>query len=399
MRRDARHQAIARHSVGGAILLGLVLAASAIDARFADDSERVLTIDHYVTVRSTVPAIAGQPSQIYVRERAKAGTVLRGSTLSDRVVLFVHGAGTPGAVAFDVPYQDYSWMAYFANAGFDVFAMDFTGYGRSTRPPVMNDPCNLSAEQQAAFVPALIPAPCAAPYKRQLTTIASDWDDLNAVVDYIRARRRVERVSLIGWSLGGPRAGGYAASHPDKVSKLVLLAPAFNRTAPTAPPASLPADGVAMNKQSRDDFVANWDRQVGCGDQYDPAVRDVVWSQLLESDPVGATWGTGVRRAPGTTVWGWNADVVGKMKVPALLVAGVHDKQVVPQRVRDLYADLGSAEKLFVDLGCSSHNAMWERNHGLLFRASLEWLTQGSVNGSKEGTVRLGYEPGTASAR
>ena len=70
--------------------------------------------------------------------------------------------GTPAEVAFDVPYQDYSWMAYLARAGFDVFAMDTTGYGRSTRPTPMNDPCNLAAAQQALFIPALIPAPCPA---------------------------------------------------------------------------------------------------------------------------------------------------------------------------------------------------------------------------------------------
>ena len=40
---------------------------------------------------------------------------------------------------------------------------------------------------------------------------------------------------------------------------------------------------------------------------------------------------------------------------------------------------------------CSSHNAMWEKNHLLLFKASLEWLTDGSVNGAKEGMLKLGY--------
>ena len=34
---------------------------------------------------------------------------------------------------------------------------------------------------------------------------------------------------------------------------------------------------------------------------------------------------------------------------------------------------------------------MWEKNHLLLFRASLEWLTQGTVNGVKDGIVKLGY--------
>src|ERR1700674_2896943 len=127
----------------------------------ADDGEHLLTVDHYVPVRSTVPSMAGQIAQIYVRERALAGVVLRSASVADKVVLFVHGAGTPAEVAFDVPYQEYSWMAYLAQAGFDVFAMDTTGYGRSTRPEAMNDPFNLDREQQAGFVPRFLSAPCA----------------------------------------------------------------------------------------------------------------------------------------------------------------------------------------------------------------------------------------------
>ena len=52
----------------------------------ADDSGRLLRLDHYVNVKSTVPAIAGQTTQIYVREvvQARHGREL---------VLFVHGAG------------------------------------------------------------------------------------------------------------------------------------------------------------------------------------------------------------------------------------------------------------------------------------------------------------------
>jgi len=81
-----------------------------------------------------------------------------------------------------------------------------------------------------------------------------------------------------------------------------------------------------------------------------------------------------------------------KLIVPFLMVSGAHDKQVASDRVRELYSDAGSTEKVFVDLACSSHNAMWERNHLLLFRAALEWLTQGTVNGSKTGMLKLGYD-------
>jgi pimeloyl-ACP methyl ester carboxylesterase len=370
----------------------LLLAAALLLAllSFADDSGRLLRVDHYVRVHSTVPAIAGQTSQIYVREVVQAGVALRGPA-PDRVALFVHGAGTPAEVSFDVPYQDYSWMAYLAHAGFDAFSMDMTGYGRSTRPAPMNDPCNVSSQQQAGFIPGLIPAPCSASYPHPLTTIASDWNDLGAVIGYLRSLRHVEKVSLLAWSLGGPRAGGYTALHPEQVSQLVLLAPAYNRASSGGPPTQLPADGTTMTTQSHDEFTANWARQTGCADQVDLAASDAVWEQMLASDPVGATWGTGVRRAPQVTAWGWNGAVVTKSKIPTLMVTGQYDRQVPPDRVRDLYADLGAERKVFVDLACSSHNAMWEKNHLLLFKASMEWLTKGSVNGLEEGMLKLGY--------
>jgi pimeloyl-ACP methyl ester carboxylesterase len=380
------------------LILAVVLAASGCSSMGTTssssapsagvESDRLQTINHYVRVRSTAPSMNGQFAQLYVRERASARVLARGGA---GVVLFVHGAGTPAEVAFDVPSGDYSWMGYLADAGFDTFSVDMTGYGRSTRPSAMNDPCNLARNQQSIFVPALIAAPCAPTFPSAATSIASDWNDVDATVDYIKSLRGADRVSLVAWSLGGPRAGGYAAQHPEKVRKLVLLAPGYNRTASDNPPAQPPA-GAAMNTQSRSEFLANWDRQVGCADQYDAGVAETVWSQMVESDPVGATWGPGVRRAPQTTNWGWNTAMVGRTQAPTLMVTGVHDKQVAPARVRELYADLAAREKVFVDLGCSSHNAMWEKNHAILFKASLEWLSQGSVNGAKEGMLRLGYD-------
>src|SRR5262245_55558860 len=244
-------------TVTGLLCAAVFVPGAVVLVRAAEDGGRLLTVDHYVRAVSKVPAIAGQTSAIYVRERVVAGTALRGPVPQDRVVLFVHGAGTPAEVSFDVPYQDYSWMAYLAAAGFDVFSMDTTGYGCSTRPAPMNDPCNIAKDRLAGFVAA----PCAASYPHALTTIASDWDELNAVVDDVRSLRRVEKVTLFGWSLGGPRAGGYTGQHPEKVQRLVLLAPAYNHNAQPNPPAQMPADGVPFNTQSRQEFTANWDRQ------------------------------------------------------------------------------------------------------------------------------------------
>ncbi len=276
-------------------LAGVAALAALFPSLRADDAQQIIRVDHYIPVASTAPAMNGQTAQIYAREVVLISAALRQNALSDRVVLFIHGAGTPAEVAFDANAKDYSWAAFLARAGFDVFAMDMTGYGRSTRPSPMNDPCNLANAQQLTFVPSLLAAPCPSKLTQPITTIASDWNDIGAVVDRIRTIRHVEKVSLIGWSQGGPRAGGYAAQHPEKVNRLVLLAPAYNRTGPAKQP---DFRGVAFNTQSHAEFTANWDRQVGCPNQYDPAVSDAVWTQMIESDPVGATWGNGVRRAP-----------------------------------------------------------------------------------------------------
>jgi pimeloyl-ACP methyl ester carboxylesterase len=163
----------------------------------------------------------------------------------------------------------------------------------------MNDPCNLARDKQLDSPPSAARAVHALVSVR-VTTIGSDWNDVGAAVDYIRALRHVERVSLVAWSLGGPRAGGLRAQNPSKVNKLVLLAPAYGRNQAHDAPTTQP-EGRRFNTQSRAEFDANWDRQVGCRGQYEPAAANSVWSSMLESDPVGATWGPGVRRAPQTT--------------------------------------------------------------------------------------------------
>jgi pimeloyl-ACP methyl ester carboxylesterase len=364
-------------------LLAFALAATTLPA------QAPRTTDHYVGVRSTAPSMAGETAMIYVRER----TTDRGVSANRAgVVLFIHGAGTPAEVAFDAAGK-LSWMAYLANEGFDTFAVDMTGYGRSTRPPAMNTPCNLGAAAQAAFVPSVIPAPCTATSTGSATTIASDWNDIDAAVAYIRKLRNVERVSLIAWSLGGPRAGGYAAQHPEFIDRVVLLAPAYNRSAADSAPAG-PGRGTPYGTQTKEAFFENWDRQVGCPNQFDPAARDLVWLDMLASDPVAARWGPGVRRAPNTASWGWNAKMLAKSNTPMLLIAGEHDRQVSPASVRALYDDLAGRPRVLIDLACSSHMAMWEKNHEIMFKASLEWLTKGTVNGAKEGAFKLGSPPG-----
>ncbi len=353
-------------------------------AALQQDSAGVVRHDHYVTVKSIAPAIAGEEARLYVHEVAPARAP-RG------VVLFIQGVGTPGSIAFDFQYPDYSWMEYLAKAGYDAFSLDLTGYGHSTRPKAMDDPCNVAKAAQAQFVPTMIAADCKPSHPTPITTLESDWHDIDAVVDYLRAARKVDKVALVGWSQAAPRAAGYAARHPAKVSSLFMLAPVYQRDMPAEAPKGFPPGGGAMSVATAKGYHQLFESQAGCPQQYDADLLPALWKAVQESDPVGAKWSSGVYRAPVVLNWGFDRAAAGRLRVPFAMVTGQFDKIVAPERVRALYDDLGSANKVLVDLACSAHAALWEKNRVLLFRASLQWLEQGKVDGVANGVVRLGY--------
>ena len=251
------------------------------------DESDIRTLDHVVPLISTVPANKGEQVQLFVRERVRGdGHDDKGN--KKRAVLMV-STSTQTVALQDLSFENYSWMAFLAEAGFDVFAMDLTGYGLSPRPK-MDDPCNASFdEQQRLLTPnPLKQGPCLSSYPFRLTTAQTDWDEIDTVVEYIRELREVEKVSLIGWSLGGPRMGGYAARHPEKVEKLFLLAPLYNRTESSVPPGVLPERGLPMTVRTVQSVFKTWDSQVRCENQFTPAIRDTLRSTILEFDPLAA---------------------------------------------------------------------------------------------------------------
>lgn len=128
----------------------------------------MMTIDRLVAHTSTVPAVKGQKVDLFVREKVPTAYVEGNpGSLEGRVVLFVHGGYSPATLAFDVPYRDYSSMEFLAYGGYDVFAMDMTGYGRSTRP-LMDDPCNVNPSNSGCWCRAIS-------RRRAPTLIRSNW--------------------------------------------------------------------------------------------------------------------------------------------------------------------------------------------------------------------------------
>jgi pimeloyl-ACP methyl ester carboxylesterase len=344
----------------------------------------LVTIDRLVDHVSTVPAIAGQTSQLFVREKIRQA-VLDEPSADRAVILMVHGGYWPGTLAFDFAHKDYSWMASLAGAGFDVFALDMTGYGYSSRP-LMNDPRNLGVEDQAQLVPDTLPEAAGSAHPFNLVTSDSETDDIDRVVEFIRELRGVERVHLIGWSGGGIRTGTYTVRHSEKVARLVIFASSnFAADNPGAPPADLPGPGVAMTIQTRAvGEGVRWMPNVRCPGQLEDGMMDLIWPASMETDAVGAGWGPGCLRAPGRTYWGWNAANAATLETPTLVIVGEYDR--LYESNVELFGYLGAPNKAFLGIECASHFMAWEMQRHALHRASSEWLAAGTLTGKSTGT-------------
>jgi pimeloyl-ACP methyl ester carboxylesterase len=379
-----------RKRVAYATLATIVcLAGGAADAQTTGrQTSPLVTIDRLIDHTSTVPAIAGQKIDLFVREKIAADLLEKepGKTFERKVVLMVHGGFSPATLAFDVPYRDYSWMEQLANEGFDVFAMDLTGYGRSGRP-MMDNPCNLAPAHQKALIPQTLREPCSPTYPHELVNSDSETADINAVVDFIRRLRGVDKVSLIGWSGGGIRTGTFVTRHPEKVDRYVIWASSnYNRKNPdSAPP--LPKSGAPMIMQTRAVGVdKRWLGTVTCEGAVEPGMPEMIWSLNRLADPVGATWGPGGLRAPTRTYWGWNANAAQKIAAPTLIMVGEQD--ALTKSNLELFSDLGAQHKVFLGVACGTHFMNWEKQRRVLHKASIDWLSTGSLGGQTTGTFR-----------
>ena len=335
-------------------------------------------IDHFVPHISTERANNGSRVSLFVRER-------RGAPLGP-VVLFIQGRSAAAVPSFDLAYADYSWMGDLADAGFDVFAMDLQGYGSSSKPAVMDDPCNTSADNQAKYlVPNPLQAPCSPRYPHAFGSFTTDWDEIDTVVEFIRSLRRDRalKVNLVGWSRGGMRVIGYAALRVDNVERVVALAP--TRFPPIASMPSYP-----MNMTDKRGFFVDWDRQIdskNCPQQVDPGIRQALWQSTIALDKLGSGWGaSGVRRFPAFSAAGWTADLPGRVKAPTLVIRGALDDQAPEQATHALYNALGGP-KAFVTVSCGSHELVYEKQHGKLLQASAEWLRFGTYEGRSPGAI------------
>jgi pimeloyl-ACP methyl ester carboxylesterase len=258
-------------------------------------------------------------------------------------------------------------MEWMAARGNDVYFVSVRGYGRSTRPREMDEP------------PQNNP-----PIVRTDTAVR----DVGAAVDFIRARRGVETISLLGHSWGTTIMALYTSHNNAKVHRLALYAPGWVRKEGR----SLTDDGGPLGAYRIVTAEAVKKRR---GTGLPPGKQeDLMPARWLEAyleaafaaDPWSATQNPRAFRAPNGVVQdsreyanaGRPRYDPAEIRVPTLLILAEWDADTPPYMAQTLFPLLVNApSKRLVMIGEGTHVIVTEKNRVQLFREVDLFLREG----------------------
>ncbi len=277
-----------------------------------------------------------------------------------RAVLYVHGATFPSALSIAHRFDGRSWRDALGEAGFDVWGLDFYGFGHSDRYPEMDQP--------AADNPSLCVAEDAA---RQL----------EAAVRFILAHQRLQKLSLVSHSWGSMPAGLFAGAHPALIDRLVLFAP-ISRRGPRryeSPPA-FPAWRIVTPEDQ-------WNRFVEDVPAHEPPVLSrrhfAEWSErYLDSDPESRSRDPkGVKTPLGPfseIIKAWHGQLAydpAQIRSPVAIIRGEWDGLMLDDDARWLFNAFSQAPlKRDIKIGRGTHLMHLEAMRPALWRESIDFL-------------------------
>lgn len=259
-------------------------------------------------------------------------------------VMLMHGAGAGSSSVFDLRHSDYSLMRALACAGYDAWAVDARGFGGSTFPAAMAAP--------AQGKPPAVRAEAAT-------------RDLAAAIAYARKRSQVAKVDLFGWSWGCVVSGLYAGSHPERVRRLILYAPIYDRRLPKRH-RTTGAWRTADKAEILGYFDVKREERAVWVEHIDAMFRFAGGDQLrLPNGPYRDIYGDD---AP---IWS-----ASKIVAPTLVIRGDRDPASLRAPVGRLFDALVNAPaKRLVEVGGASHFLMRERGYQQLHAIVLDFLT------------------------
>jgi pimeloyl-ACP methyl ester carboxylesterase len=330
-REDTNLELDRRSVLAGA---GLIAAAAITHAAPAEAAAAVTyAVNEYTAQKGNV--------KLYMYRKRRAD---RAPGAAQPVLFLVHGSSISGRSSFDLATPaglgEYSLMNVFARLGYDVWTMDFEGYGRSTVTPGNSD-------------------------------IKSGVADLAAATQIVTRETGTRRINLWGESSGGLRAAAFASAYPDRAGRLVLGAFTYTgKGSPTLADRSKQLEFYKThNRRPRDIAMI---RSIFTRDRpgtSDPRVGDVLAAAEL---PHGETVPTGTYLDMTA-----NLPVVDPKKVqsPVLLLRGEYDGIATEEDLADFFRQLPNPDRQFVILPGIAHSLQFAINRELVHHAVHAFLS------------------------
>ena len=253
-----------------------------------------------------------------------------GDPVAKPVIILAHGSASSGEESFDlqVPGKPtYSLMDYLASEGFDVFAPDIRGFGRSTHP-------------------------------ESGVSTADAADDFKAVVDFVLNMRSREKAGILAWSWGTQYAGMYVMANADKVARYA----SFGQMHVNSPDlARRRAKVEALRKKP---YIAipedAWKRRFHSmtpGGYTDPNVIDAFAKAASQAEP---TTPTGPQIDMATLLPLVNPRLIA---VPVMLIHGEFDDVADTDGLWPFFRDLPNPEKKYVVVQGGGHMLQFQLGH------------------------------------
>jgi pimeloyl-ACP methyl ester carboxylesterase len=293
---------------------------------------------------------------IFIRYTAPTGTRRRVP------VLILHGATFPSANAAGWKFDGRSWMDELASAGYDVYALDFLGYGVSDRYPEMSSAANSGAP---------------------LGDVGSMITQVESAVQYIFKVHGVKTVNLVAHSAGTYVAARYAELHPQDVERLVL----FGAPAPYNGPTKVDIEAVRYLQVGREDQLEAFEPRVRDSHLLDPAMFETWIRAYLATDPASASRAPPSVRVPAGLTAAYEEMLrsgrlpydPNNITVPTLIIQGEWDAVAPPAAGLWIYKHLASPLKRYVIISKAGHRAHLERNRWQLYSETESFLGGGEL--------------------
>jgi len=283
------------------------------------------------------------------------------------VVLYIHGGTFPSALSIAHRFDGRSWRDELCASGFDVWGLDFLGFGESDPYPEMAEP----AERNAVLGRAEVAA-------RQV----------EQAVRWICAHCDVPRISIIAHSWGTIAAGRFAGSCPELVDRLVFFGPVTWRA-----PKDETQRFAAWRLVSLDDQWKRFTEDVPAGEAPVLSRRHFdEWGKLyLDTDAQSRTRTPPSVKTP-SGPWQDIADAwsgrlgydPGLVRAPVAIIRGEWDSLVQDADARWLFDALrASPLRRDVKIARATHLMHLEENRYALYREAEAFLRGGDL--PKEG--------------